>query len=93
MTFNQTSFKEIRVWRATNDGHFYIFECFERIPDGGFVCPYAAVHRNWNFMSEHMEDVTLRHKVFTELESPHAKVYATLEEAIANFDLNQAVDG
>ncbi|WP_255484240.1 hypothetical protein [Granulicella sp. 5B5] len=44
-------------------------------------------------MSQHIEDVQLRHKVFTELTNPHAKVYATLEEAIDNFDLSQAFDG
>jgi hypothetical protein len=93
MPLTGPSFKEIRVWRAGDDGHFYIFECFERVAEGGFLCPYASVHRNWNFMSQHIDDVQLRHKVFTELAKPHARIYNTLEEAIANFDLNQAVDG
>jgi hypothetical protein len=92
MSLHKTRYRELRTWRATDDGHFFLYVCLERMPEGGFVCPYCAAYRNWQFMEHNMEDLQMRHKLFSEISNPQCKVFATVDEAIDAFDLTQVTE-
>jgi hypothetical protein len=86
-------FKAIDIWKRLDDAAAIRYRCFQRLNDGQF-CVQSA---DYYHLPLNENQIKALDKQFLELfieESPdqRSSLYSTLEEAIANYDLEFSSD-
>jgi hypothetical protein len=87
-------FKSIDIWKTLDDSSVIRYRCFQRLRDGQFCIQSADLYN----LPLREEQIRFLDKQFLELfiEEPpdrRSSLHATLEEAIATYDLEFADNG